>query len=179
MSGLGAKVTGIDVSKIMIDVARKAVPSAKFYVADMQKLPFKDNSFDLIFYGLSVHYVKDLNKVFKEAYRTLRRGGRMIVSTHHPLPSSLRRMNIKGKKEYVFRDYFVSGLVEWEMVPGMEIRTYNRTFAEIINPITKNWFCITNIAEPRPIKQGSKADPLEYSKTSKKPAFLIIEARKP
>ena len=52
----GASVTGVDISKEMINITKKRVPSIIFKVANMKHLPFSDNSFDVLFFGLCIHY---------------------------------------------------------------------------------------------------------------------------
>lgn len=178
LSNLGAKVFGIDVSKELIKVAIKKNPRAKFYVGDMSKLEFKDNFFDMLFYGLSIHYVKNLNNIFKEAHRVLKPKGKIVISTHHPFAGSLKKIIINGKDKFIFTDYFRNDLVEWKMLPGMKLNTYRRTLSDILNPLVRNAFCITKIIEPRPIKQGEKISPADYAITNKKPSFILIEAGK-
>ncbi len=176
----GAIVTGLDVSEEMIKAAKEKChpPNAKFVVGDIQKLPFPKNSFDLVFYGLSVHYVKDLNSVFTEAYRVLKKNGRIILSTNNPTMNNHKKLFYKNKKYYIYEDYFYEGLIEWNMIPEMKIKTYGRTFSGLINPIINAGFKITKVVEPKPIKSGKKLDKLEYEKTMKIPYFIIIEAVK-
>ena len=46
---------------------------------DMTKrLPFDDETFDIVFHPVSNCYVKDVHHVFKEAYRVLKKGGRLL-----------------------------------------------------------------------------------------------------
>ena len=48
--------------------------------ADMSKpLPFMDESFDLIFHPVSNDYVKEVVPIFKECYRILKKGGRLLA----------------------------------------------------------------------------------------------------
>lgn len=48
-------------------------------MADMSNLPFKDNSFDIIFSHSVIHHCKDLGKLFSEFRRVLRPGGRVVA----------------------------------------------------------------------------------------------------
>jgi SAM-dependent methyltransferase/uncharacterized protein YbaR (Trm112 family) len=47
--------------------------------SDMSKIPFKDESFDIIFSHSVIHHCKDLSKLFAEFYRVLRPGGRVVA----------------------------------------------------------------------------------------------------
>lgn len=68
----GLKAVGIDLNQDMIDAAKKFVPESDFLLAKAEDLPFKDNSFDLVFFGLVLHEVSDYNKSLSEAYRVCR-----------------------------------------------------------------------------------------------------------
>jgi len=48
----GAEVTGVDASEALIELARERVPEADLRVADMQFLPFEDDSFDVVAGGV-------------------------------------------------------------------------------------------------------------------------------
>lgn len=80
----GHSVTGIDISKDMINVARSKNKRVKFLQGDMRKLPFNDNEFDFAISGLAIHYVKNLEETIKEYSRVLKPGGKLIISSIHP-----------------------------------------------------------------------------------------------
>lgn len=85
MSKLGYKITGIDQSHRMIDLARERSRAEKisidFIVEDMRSFSFHD-SFDLVtcFFD-SLNYmltIKDLHRVFKNTFKAMRPGGYFI-----------------------------------------------------------------------------------------------------
>lgn len=63
------KVAGVDVNPEMIDAAKKYLPEAEFKISKAEKLPFEDNSFDLVFMGVLLHEVDDYTKALTEAKR--------------------------------------------------------------------------------------------------------------
>ena len=69
----------------MIDIGRKKIKSKgleniiKLQIADSEKLPFKNNSFDAITAGFGVRNFENLEKGLKEMYRVLNQNG-MIVN---------------------------------------------------------------------------------------------------
>ena len=174
----GAKVYGIDISEEMIKIAKTNVHDGNFKVADMTSLPFENGVFDIVFYGLSIHYVKNIDIVLKEAYRVLKKDGRLIISTHNPCTTGQKRITFDGKKIFVMNNYFDTTKEQWEMVPGMLIKNYTRTIGELFNPIINAGFLITHITEPKPIPKSKKIDPVHYEYTTKRPSFIIIEAKK-
>ena len=70
----GVKVAGIDTNPKMIEAAKQFVAEGKFLLAPAEKIPFKDNDFDLTFFGVVFHEVDDYLKALKEAYRVSVKG---------------------------------------------------------------------------------------------------------
>ncbi len=65
----GLKVAGLDANPEMIPAAQLFVPSAEFRIGLAENLPFEDHSFDIVFMGLLLHEVDDLEKALSEAGR--------------------------------------------------------------------------------------------------------------
>ncbi len=76
----GASVTGLDFSKAMLDMARAAVPVARFVEGDAMALNFEDASFDAVTIGFGMPHVPEPPRVVAEARRVLRAGGRLAFS---------------------------------------------------------------------------------------------------
>lgn len=82
-AALGAEVTCLDYSSRQLDqealVAKKEGYEIRLIKADMtERLPFEDQSFDLIFHPVSNVYIEDVLPVFKECYRILKKGGILL-----------------------------------------------------------------------------------------------------
>lgn len=76
----GLHATGVDISSGMLDVARqKARKDVLFVEANLTKLPFDDESFDLAISNVVLEFVPDPKAVLQEAYRILKPGGRLVV----------------------------------------------------------------------------------------------------
>jgi ubiquinone/menaquinone biosynthesis C-methylase UbiE len=68
----GLKVAGVDVNPEMIAAAQQYVPEGDFREADAEALPFPENSFDLVFFGLLLHESDEPLQVLQEARRVAR-----------------------------------------------------------------------------------------------------------
>ena len=71
-------VTGIDISKGLLKVARDRYPHIRFVYGDMRDMPFSDNQFDGIWAHASfVHFdtIDDVKKALHECRRVLKKGG--------------------------------------------------------------------------------------------------------
>lgn len=66
----GLRVAGIDVSEEMLEAARHFVPTGDFHQAPLEKLPFPEGSFDVVFLGMVLHEADDLTEALREARRT-------------------------------------------------------------------------------------------------------------
>lgn len=56
-------------TKCIFEKAQSYLPGLEIKKASAEKIPFEDNSFDLVFMGLVFHEVDDYTKALKEAYR--------------------------------------------------------------------------------------------------------------
>ncbi|WP_328334653.1 class I SAM-dependent methyltransferase [Kribbella sp. NBC_00382] len=83
----GAIVAGFDLSAAMIELARRRLgEDVELTVADLAKpLPYADAAFDDVMASLVLHYLEDWTEPLAELRRILKPGGRLIVSTHHPI----------------------------------------------------------------------------------------------
>lgn len=77
----GFKVVGVDLSEKLLELARFAVPRAKFYSADIRHLSFEKSMFDGIWACASILHIKhkDLPSVFTEFFTVLKPGGILYV----------------------------------------------------------------------------------------------------
>ena len=80
----GANVTGIDFSPNMVAEARRRYPALTFHPGDAAALPFEDASFDAVVIGFGLHHFLDPARALAEAWRVLRRGGRLSFTTWAP-----------------------------------------------------------------------------------------------
>jgi len=86
IKSLGVKrIVGIDISKKLIDYAKKNYPDIEFYVMDMEKLDFPKSTFDFVYSSLTLHYLKNWTKLLKNVNKVLKRNGAFLFSTHHPI----------------------------------------------------------------------------------------------
>ncbi len=90
LAALGADVTLLDNSPNQLKqdayVAKREHLDIKLVQGDMRDLSvFADETFDLIFHPVSNLFVDDVNKVWKEAYRVLKKQGRLLSGFCNPV----------------------------------------------------------------------------------------------
>ncbi len=83
--GKTGRVIGVDMTPEMVAKARENAKkgnyaNVEFRLGEIEKLPVEDNSIDVIISNCVINLSPDKETVFKEAYRVLKAGGRLMVS---------------------------------------------------------------------------------------------------
>lgn len=75
-----AHYTGLDLTPEMIKQAKaKKLKNAEFVVGDCEKMPFADNSFDIVINSESCHHYPDPQAFFNEVARVLKPNGMFVL----------------------------------------------------------------------------------------------------
>jgi SAM-dependent methyltransferase len=90
-------VIGVDMTDAMLEKARKnaiamGITHAEFRKGNIEDLPVADNSIDAIISNCVINLSPEKHRVYAEAHRVLRPGGRMMVSDivlERPLPAEV------------------------------------------------------------------------------------------
>lgn len=77
------EVYGVDANERSIEKARRLHPGMSFQVAVAERLPFANAYFDTVIMSEVLEHVQDEVVALSEAYRVLRPGGTLILSTPH------------------------------------------------------------------------------------------------
>lgn len=105
---------GVDFSENMISEAKKNCSvKASFIVGDAEKLPFDDDTFDILVCNASFHHYIHPDAVLEEMHRVLKDGGKLVIGDPY-IPTGIR-----GLMNVILRfsdegDYHIYGLSEME-----------------------------------------------------------------
>ncbi len=76
------ELTGIDIEKAAIDFCKKH-RKGKFLVANLEKLPFRKDYFDLIIFTNTIEHLEDPGITLSELKRVLKPNGKLFVTTEN------------------------------------------------------------------------------------------------
>ncbi|MBI5789270.1 MAG: class I SAM-dependent methyltransferase [Candidatus Schekmanbacteria bacterium] len=83
----GSNVTAVDLTFNGVSLAKKRFglyqQAGRFSEMDMQKLAFKDNTFDVVYSCGVIHHTPNIGKTIDEIYRVLKPGGEIVIMIYH------------------------------------------------------------------------------------------------
>lgn len=179
-----SKVTGVDISRNMIELAKKenSHENIEYICTPIEELELHNQKFDLIISSLAIHYIKDYSKLIVKVRSLLNENGEFIFSTEHPIATARKKGNHwmkddKGNKlHWALDNYQEEGKREHDWyVDGVVI--YQRTISTLMNTLTDNGFAIEKVMETQSIPSGVSKMP-KLVNEERRPSFIVIKSRR-
>lgn len=146
---IGANTIGADGSEKMIEIARERYPSSEFFVADIEnRLPFENESFDIVFSNQVLMDIENVDFVFAECKRVLKKGGIFWFSIVHPCFYDSRWVTEKDgyKSAKVIEKYI--GCYQMTNEFWGETAHFHRPLSFYLNTAAKYGFMLKQALEP-------------------------------
>jgi ubiquinone/menaquinone biosynthesis C-methylase UbiE len=139
---LGAKECwGIDTSRFMVKEAKNNIKHpGRVMVSNIEKTPFKNRQFDILTGRFSMHYLKKLDKAYKEMARILRPKGVLVIAVDHPIREILEK-----KKSYHTSEILTVGLYHGKV----DLKFPSHTMDEYFSPTFFRYFYLDGFLEDR------------------------------
>jgi len=187
----GANVVGADISKELIELAKKQSPKEiEYTVTPADKLRFLANgSVEAILCVLAIQNMKNVPSVFAECSRVLKSGGRMVFVLNHPAFRIPKRsgweMDKEKKIQYRRVDEYISeSESEIAMHPGalpsVATVSFHHPLQFYFKAMHKAGLAVCRLEEWISNKQSQPGPNAGAENKARKefPLFMAIEARK-
>jgi ubiquinone/menaquinone biosynthesis C-methylase UbiE len=185
----GANVVASDISKNLIETAKKN-SKVNFYISPAHKAQFlKDNTIDTIVIVLAIQNIENLSEVFAESKRILKKDGRMVLVLNHPafrIPQGSDWIYENGVQSRIVSQYLSSSKVHIDMTPGeknpkkkIKTITFHHSLQDYVKLFGKSGFAITRLEEWISHKQ-SGAGPRQVAEDKARkeiPMFMCLEIK--
>ncbi len=137
----GFSVSGIDASKAMIDIAKAKHENINFKVGLAENLPYENDVFDIITSKYAIMTSLDMEPIFNEVHRTLKKDGYFIYLATHPFRQYFEKRNASS-------DYFHQSIVTSNILNNsVSLQEPSHTFNEFLSVNFLNKFDILQYQE--------------------------------
>lgn len=175
-------VLGLDLSEKMLARARAAGPDTgiTYERTDLDKLDLPQDSFDLAYSSLALHYVEDVARLFRTVHQALSPGGHFVFSTEHPIYMAPARpgwaVDAEGRRTWPVDRYLVEGPRKTDWLAKGVVK-HHRTVGTTLNALIRSGFAIEHVEEFCPTDAQITARP-ELAEELDRPMFLLVSARR-
>ncbi len=175
-------VLGIDSSEKMIGEAkrRNSDPRIEYRVCSIEEYEYPENEFDCAVSNLALHYIEDIEAVYRKIYRTLRGGGAFLLNIEHPTFTAGVDQDWyygpDGKPLFwPVDDYFYPGERETKFL-GQSVKKFHHTLTQIVMGLIDTGFKISALGEAGP--PAEMMDVPGMADEMRRPMMLLIKAVK-
>ena len=173
---------GIEGSSNMVNSAQQilAGTNGKVVHAMLESWSYPVQAFDLVISRLVLHYIKDIDSVFRQVYQTLTNNGRFVFSIEHPVITSCDRgwQGDGPRQDWLVDNYFETGerITSWM---GGQVMKYHRTVENYFVGLQRAGFVVASLREAEPErKRFDENDNDTYQRRKRIPLFLIMAGQK-
>lgn len=177
-----AKVTGVDLSQKMLEVARAktTAPQVEYLHAAIEDVDFPPESLDVVFSSLALHYVKDFPGFVEKVRTWLKPGGDFVFSVEHPI------FTAQGPQDWIYDEagnilyfpvdhYFTEGKRQARFL-GDDVVKYHRTLTTYLDTLLTGGFSLRRVVEPKPPQRMMDLPGMKDE--LRRPMMLLVAANK-
>lgn len=175
-------VVGCDISVKMINTAKAKNSAANitYMNSAIEDLDFPDDSFDIVFSSLALHYISDYKSLVNKIYGWLCKGGTFIFSAEHPV------FTAEGSEDWIYGkdgkimcfpvdNYYYEGKRD-SVFLGEHVVKYHRTLTTYLDTLLCGGFSVKRVVEPSQAPESLKIPGM--ADEMRRPMMIIISAVK-
>lgn len=173
------RVIGIDQSGRMIARAEEinALAGITYQVTDLSSYVYPQAAFDLVLANLVLHYIADLDQIYRAVYETLKPQGVFLFNIEHPVfTAGVKQQWIteNGQIRYwPVDDYFYPGPRTTDFL-GYAVTKQHHTLTQILMGLIDQGFMLQAVEEVMPPENWRELMPEEM----RRPMMLLVKAVK-
>ena len=175
-----ADVLGIDLSEKMIREARKRNPgdNITYRVCGIDTYEYPEETFDLAVSNLALHYIEDLEAVYRNVHKTLKPSGTFLFNIEHPVfTAGVREDWIYGDDGtplyWPVDNYYYPGERSTHFL-GHTVRKQHHTLTQILMGLLRNGFRLEVVEEIMPSPE--MLDLPGMKDEMRRPMMLLVKA---
>jgi SAM-dependent methyltransferase len=173
-------VVGLDPTPALLTVARTRDARGTYLEARAERLPFRDDVFDLVVSYLSLIDIPDVQAAIPEMARVLRPGGTLLIANLTSFNTACGDLGwIKdggGRRLYYPIDNYLQQHAMWIEYRGIRVVNHHRPLSTYLRALLSAGLVLTHFDEPAPTPDAPASRASGYSRA---PWFLVMEWLKP
>lgn len=163
LAARGATVVGLDRTRLFVDTAfERRTGGQQFARGLAERLPFADNSFDLVVSYVMLVDIADFRAAIREMARVLAPGGWLVVSNVSFMSAGASTSWIRdeeGRRLYYPIDRYLEERSEKLSWCGIEVENWHRPLEAYMEAYLRSGLILREFFEPRPVDDSLRDDP--------------------
>lgn len=176
----GVESTGVDPTRALISAARTRDASGAYVQAQAERLPFRDETYDLVVSYLSFIDIPDVEAAIAEIARVLKSGGTLLIANLTSFNTAGADIgwvkDSEGKRSHYGLDRYLEERAVRIEYRGIRVTNYHRPMSTYMRALLRSGLQLAYFDEPAPVQGASAASARNYSRV---PWFLVMEWTKP
>jgi len=168
-------ILGIDRSKKMIAEANKRNSAEKivYRVCSLQEYEYPKAAYDLVISNLVLHYIADLEEIYRKVWQTLKPGGVFLFNIEHPTFTAGVNQQWSEDGYWPVDNYYYPGERTTDFL-GYSVTKQHHTLTQILMGLRHTGFQIDMVEEAMPPEEWRAQMPEEM----RRPMMLLVRAVK-
>lgn len=174
------RYTGVEGAAAMFSLASKALAESEASIihSAMEDFAYPVDEFDAVISRMALHYIEDLDEIFRLVRRSMKKDAKFIFSVQHPLTTAAFKSKNGGERkgDWLVDDYFEQG-VRKEPWIGKTVVKHHRTIEHYFTALTAAGFRIEALQEGEPVKDNFTEEK-EFVRRKRIPIILVFSCAK-